>query len=354
MSDEQPALEDGDLRLRPWTAADVEPTRLLHDDEIARWFDLETEPPARDRQAAWVAQTHAEWADSRAKVTFLVEWRGEPAGSVDVRRRSDGVGVLSWVTYAPYRGRGIASRAVSLLVEWAFDELRLRRVEAEVNPLNRASLRTAHSAGLRREGLLRGNTTLAGEVHDTVLLGRLADDPPPGTRESFTALLDSSLPTKRAIAQGLLRAGPDDSAGRSRLPVLLCELVYKSEWDLPGGVVDRGESPADCVVREVREELSLDVTVHSLLAVNWLPPLLGWGDATVFVFDLGIVDADLTDAARFEAREIRGVHWTSPQEWPRRVAPYNTRLLDALARASSHTGTLYLEDGVPVTRADGC
>ncbi len=151
---------------------------------------------------------HAEWSDSRAKATFLVEWRGEPAGSVDVRRRSDGVGVLSWVTYAPYRGRGVASRAVRLLVDWAFDELGLRRVEAEVNPLNRASLRTAHRAGLRREGLLRGNTTLAGEVHDTVLLGRLVDDPPPGTREGFTALLDSSLPTKRAIAQGVLRAGP--------------------------------------------------------------------------------------------------------------------------------------------------
>ncbi len=75
------------------------------------------------------------------------------------------------------------------------------------NPLNRASLRIAHRAGLRREGLLRGNTMLAGEVHDTVLLGRLVDDPPPGTREGFTALLDSSLPTKRAIAQGVLRAG---------------------------------------------------------------------------------------------------------------------------------------------------
>ena len=58
MSDEQPALEDGDLRLRPWTAADVEPTRLLHDDEIARWFDVPTGPPTLDGHAAWVAQTH--------------------------------------------------------------------------------------------------------------------------------------------------------------------------------------------------------------------------------------------------------------------------------------------------------
>jgi len=351
VSDEQPALEDGDLRLRPWTLADVEPTRLLHDDEIARWLDVATGPPTHDRHAAWVAQTHAEWSDSRAKATFLVEWRGEPAGSVDVRRRSDGVGVLSWITYAPFRGRGVASRAVRLLVDWAFDELGLRRVEAEVNPLNRASLRTAHRAGLRREGLLRGNTTLAGEVHDTVLLGRLVDDPPPGTREGFTALLDSSLPTKRAIAQGVLRAGPAGRATDGTSRVLLCELVYKREWDLPGGVVDRGESPAECVVREVREELSLDVAVRSLLAVNWLPPLLGWGDATVFVFDLGVVDPHFTDAARLEVREIRGVHWAAPHEWPARVAPYNARLLDALMQSPGNAGTLYLEDGAPVRTA---
>ena len=352
MSDEQPALDDGDLRLRPWTAADVEPTRLLHDDEIARWFDVETGPPTLERHAAWVAQTHTEWSDARAKATFLVEWRGERAGSVDVRRRTDGVGVLSWITYAPYRGRGLASRAVRLLVDWAFDELGLRRVEAEVNPLNRASLRTAHRAGLRREGLLRANTTLAGEVHDTVLLGRLVDDPPPGTREGFTALLDSSLPTKRAIAQGVLRAAPADGATTDETSrVLLCELVYKRDWDLPGGVVDRGESPAECVVREVREELSLDVTVRSLLAVNWLPPLLGWGDATVFVFDLGVVDPHVADAARLEAREIKGVHWAAPHEWSARVAPYNARLLDALVQSPGDAGTLYLEDSRPV-RAD--
>ena len=179
---------------------------------------------------------------------------------------------------------------------------------------------------------------------------RQADDPPPGTRESFTALLDSSLPTKRAIAQGVLRAGPADGAPDEASRVLLCELVYKREWDLPGGVVDRGESPAECVVREVREELALDVTVRSLLAVNWLPPFLGWGDATVFVFDLGVVDPRFTDAARLEAREIQAVHWATPHEWPARVAPYNARLLDALLRCSGDAGTLYLEDGVTAAR----
>lgn len=53
---------------------------------------------------------------------------------------------------------------------------------------------------------------------------------------SFIARLNERLPTKRVIAQGTLC--------NERGEVLLCELTYKREWDLPGGVVDKFESPA--------------------------------------------------------------------------------------------------------------
>ncbi len=333
---DQPTLRDGELVLRPWTVDDSEATRLLHDDEIARWFDFPAVVPPADQHRTWIDQTRTEWADG-SKATFLVQWRGMPAGSVDVRRADPGVGVLSWAVYAPFRGQGLASRAVRLLVEWAFESLSLERVEAHVNPNNRASVRTALRAGLRREGLLRGNAVLGGIRQDTVVLGRRRDDPRPDTRDGFTAMLDSTLPTKRAIAQGVLRS-PDGE-------VLMCELVYKREWDLPGGVVDRFESPAACVVRELREELALQVSVRALLAVNWLPALYGWADATVFVFDLGVVDEDVVRRARLERREIAAVHWTGPDDWAVRVAPYNERLLTVLS--AHHEGTLYLEDGRP-------
>jgi len=333
---DQPTLRDGELVLRPWRLEDSEATRHLHDDEIARWFDFPTRAPSPEEHRSWIERTGSEWAE-QARATFLVEWRGRAAGSVDVRLQDQGVGVLSWVVYAPFRGRGLGWRAVRLLVEWSFDALDLQRVEAHVNPGNRASVRTALRAGLRKEGLLRGNTTLAGVTQDTLVLGRRRGDAHPDSREGFTAMLDSTLPTKRAIAQGVLRSTSGE--------ILLCELVYKREWDLPGGVVDRDESPAACVVREVREELDLTVTAGRLLAVNWLPPLLGWADATVFVFDLGTLDAELVERGRLQQREIRAVHWTGPADWAGRVAPYNERLLTTLHR---HTGdTLYLEDGAP-------
>ncbi|HEY9495201.1 MAG TPA: NUDIX hydrolase [Intrasporangium sp.] len=344
---DQPTLHDGDLLLRPWATSDVEQSLQLHDEEIARRFDLPAAPPSRAEHAAWVADTSDEW-ESRSKATFLVEWQGMLAGSVDVRRVSDGVGSLSWVVYAPFRGRGLGGRAVRLLVDFAFTELGLSRVEAHVDPLNRPSLRIALRAGLRREGLLRANARLGGEPHDTVVFGRLKDDPAPGTREGFTAMLDSALPVKRAIAQGVLR--------NERGEVLLCELAYKREWDLPGGVVDPNESPADCVTREVQEELGITVRPRALLAVDWMPPWLGWRDAVLLVFDLGTGPSDVVERAVLEHREIRALHWADESVWSQRVAPYNDRLLRSIGSVALDDprvpGALYLEDGKPALESE--
>lgn len=39
----------------------------------------------------------------------------------------------------------------------------------------------------------------------------------------------------------------------------------RDEWELPGGRIEIGESPRQCVEREIREELSLAVTAEALL-----------------------------------------------------------------------------------------
>lgn len=154
-------------------------------------------------------------------------------------------------------------------------------------------------------------------------------------RLAFIRTLNARLPKKRAIAQGLWR----DADGR----ILLCELTYKQELDLPGGVVDPGESPATAVSREIREELGIDVTPRRLLVVNWLPPWRGWDDATLFLFDLGRAPDGLADTAVLLEREIKGVHWVAPDDLDGRVAPYTARMLRALPTEGE--GTAYLENG---------
>ena len=47
----------------------------------------------------------------------------------------------------------------------------------------------------------------------------------------------------------------EDGEGR----VLLVRQPYRAGWGLPGGFLKRGETPEACAVREVREEVGLDV-----------------------------------------------------------------------------------------------
>ncbi|KRE61120.1 NUDIX hydrolase [Nostocoides sp. Soil756] len=153
-------------------------------------------------------------------------------------------------------------------------------------------------------------------------------------RRRRIGILNARLPKKRNIAQGLLR----NPAGE----VLLCELSYKAEWDLPGGVVDPGEPPALTVTREIEEELGLRLPAGPLVAVNWLPPWRGWDDAHLFLFDLGVFEGEL-DPSLFLPREIAGAHWVRPEAAAEYVAPYTARMLEIVAQAPAG-GTLYLEN----------
>lgn len=53
--------------------------------------------------------------------------------------------------------------------------------------------------------------------------------------------------------------------------VLLCHRRDMDAWNLPGGGLEPGELPTECVVREVREETGLDVAVERLVGVYAKP-----------------------------------------------------------------------------------
>ena len=299
----QPVLADGDLRLVP-----VPP----HDGDELR-FGIEV------------------GGQQSGHVTLL-------AGPGPSLRR------LCWQVAPELSDGEIGARSLRLLIAHAFDNLGVYRVEALVPAHDRDDLRAAARAGMRKEGVVRGAVSDEEARHDAVLLGRLADDPAPDTRAAFTAWLNSSLPTKRAIAQALIR----DDQGR----VLVCELVYKKPWDLPGGVVDPFESPADAVLRELHEELDVTAQIRSLAAVSWLPAWRGWDDAVLFVFDVHVPAGQL-DRARLQPHEIRAVHWVDDEQLAQHVADYTTRVVRrAQAALDAGAGTVYLEDGEPVGWAD--
>jgi 8-oxo-dGTP pyrophosphatase MutT (NUDIX family) len=197
------------------------------------------------------------------------------------------------------------------------------RVETHIDPDDQAAQRIATWSGMHREGVMRGVTVEDGPA-DRIVYARLASDAPVNEPGGFRALLNSFLPRKRAISQMLLR----DPEGR----VLLCRLTYKQDWDLPGGVVEVGESPRVAVVREVEEELGLAIEAGELLLTDWLPPWGGWDDAICLVFDGGVHDTSVLDEVVKQEREIRDVRFCTPEEVRELAADFTARRVEAALR----------------------
>ncbi|WP_295659722.1 GNAT family N-acetyltransferase [uncultured Nocardioides sp.] len=276
--------------------------------------------------------------------TFVVEHDGTSIGEVGVT----GDGSLHWALGSDHRGHGYATRAVRVLADWSLTDrdqggLGLRRIQARVDARDDSSLRVATRSGLRREGSQRVAAGTDRDVSEYVVLARLADDPPLSDPASFRALLNSFLPRKRAISQLLVR----DHDGR----VLLCQLTYKRDWDLPGGVVEVGESPHLAAGREVTEELALDIAPGRLVLTDWLPPWGGWDDALCLVFDGGVHDASIVADVVRQEREIRDARFLTPDQVRERAADFTARRIEsALANldpARLDGGTAYTESGRP-------
>lgn len=241
---------------------------------------------------------------------------------------SDGVARLSWPS-----GRSIddVHREVQAALEGH------ARVEAWIDPDDTESQRSATWSGLRREGVMRG-VTVDGETVDRIVYARLATDAPAHEPEGFRALLNSFLPRKRAISQMLVR----DRDSR----VLLCQLTYKQDWDLPGGVVEVGESPQLAVSREVEEELGLDIEAGPLLLTDWLPPWSGWDDALCLVFDGGAHDAAIAETIVKQAREIKDAAFCTLEQAAELCADFTARRLAAALANLDGGAPAYTESGI--------
>lgn len=148
--------------LTPW-----EPTWSL--DELSR-------PSFRER----LRRYHDDARDGRAYAFFSFR-RGDDqlVGGVtlgQIRRGAAQSGTLGYWVGEPFRRRGYTLDAVRTLLDFAFEELHLHRVEASCLPENAASQGLLEQAGFRYEGRLRGYLRIDGEWRDHLLFSLLLGD----------------------------------------------------------------------------------------------------------------------------------------------------------------------------------
>ncbi|WP_137994830.1 NUDIX domain-containing protein [Streptomyces vilmorinianum] len=155
-------------------------------------------------------------------------------------------------------------------------------------------------------------------------------------------IVQTPEPTGETLAAGVLLFDEQDR-------FLLVDPTYKPGWEFPGGVVEPGEPPARAGMREVAEEIGLELdSVPRLLLVDWESPQPpGYGGLRL-LFDGGRLPAADADRLLLPGAELRGWRFVTEEEAAELLPPVRYRRLRWALRARERGTVLNLEAGVPV------
>jgi RimJ/RimL family protein N-acetyltransferase len=153
-----PRLSDGQVVVRPIAPADVpDIVAACSDPEIPRWTRVPS-PYTREDAERFIAGAATEAAAGQGVALAVCEAaRDRLLGTIGVMEvdRDHGYAEIGYWTAAAARGRGVTSRAVELVRDWAHAELGLAEIEIMAHRDNRPSQRVAERAGFADTGEIR-------------------------------------------------------------------------------------------------------------------------------------------------------------------------------------------------------
>lgn len=181
-----PTLHTPRLRLRPFGESDADELFAMHSNTyVMRYWDS---PPWSERARAdrfITACQHMEQEGSgtrlaadRVEDDSFIGWCSLNQWNPEYRSAS-----LTYCFGQAVWGRGYATEAAGALLRWAFDTLDLNRVQTEADTRNLASARVLEKLGFVREGTLREDCVVNGEVSDSWVYGLIRREWLPGSED---------------------------------------------------------------------------------------------------------------------------------------------------------------------------
>lgn len=187
--------------MRPLRAADAGALHEAYRDvDLMRW---------------WSSAPHGSPEESHAYLASRIDradWQGwaitlagddRAIGTLAATQRRSGVVEIGYLLVRREWGKGYAGEAVSRLLDLLFEEEGIRRVFADTDPDNDASILLLERLGFRREGVLRAEWETHLGVRDSLILGLLRDE----WRTPVTARAASAAPVSNALLAPLWATG---------------------------------------------------------------------------------------------------------------------------------------------------
>jgi len=265
MEDSFAPLTTERLRLRPLRADDAAALhRLVNDWEVAKTLARVPFPYPRDLADEWIAST-------RAQIAAGTAWH------LAVTREDDGAEALLgcvgltldpknpreaelgyWIGRRHW-GQGLGPEAAGRLAHWALANLDIDRLVASALVDNERSAAVLRRIGFKESGAGSQEFISRGGLMPVRLFAATRMDIAVEAAAPVEAAPTSGKPTLLVAAVALI-----DAENRVLLARRPEGKPLAGLWEFPGGKVAPGETPEEALIRELREELGIDVSAACL------------------------------------------------------------------------------------------
>jgi 8-oxo-dGTP diphosphatase len=265
MEDSFAPLTTERLRLRPLRADDAASLhRLVNDWEVAKTLARVPFPYPRDLADEWIASTRAQIAAGTAwHLAVTREEDGTEAllGCVGLTldAKNPREAELGYWIGRRHWGQGLGPEAAGRLAHWALANLDIDRLVASALVDNERSAAVLLRIGFKEGGAGSQEFISRGGLMPVRLFTATRMDIAVEAAAPVEAAPATGKPTLLVAAVALI-----DSEGRVLLARRPEGKPLAGLWEFPGGKVAPGETPEEALIRELREELGIDVSAACL------------------------------------------------------------------------------------------